>query len=220
MRSFMNFWITLGLLSAYGLTHAASPSSPEGEGSHIEMASEQTANDSELQLSRTNGNNAPVDLNLLNDNQEIVVQGIGYGTMNHYAGYPPEQRRLLAMRASKAEAYRALAEQLYGVRITGSTTVSSMVAYDDTYRVKIDTILRGARMVSGTPLPDGNYKTIVEIRLTRKMRDALLNLDKRLEADKAFIDHTRPAQEPPVPQRPAAVSPTKEPNHFYYSTNY
>lgn len=219
MRSFMNFWITIGLLSVYGLTQAETTPPPVETPGQIEKTSGPMTSDTELQLSRTNTSpNAP-DLNTLNDNQEIVVQGVGYGTMNQYAGYPPEQRRLLAMRASKAEAYRALAEQLYGVRITGSTTISSMVAYDDTYRVKIDTILRGAHMVSGTPLPDGNYKTVVELRLTRKMREALLNLDRRLVSDKDFVDRTRPAPEAQMTTKPAPAM-NKEPNQFYYSTNY
>jgi hypothetical protein len=71
----------------------------------------------------------------------------------------------MAMRASKVDAYRAIAEQIYGVRIKGNTTVGAMVAQQDSFRVYVDAFVRGARVVSVTPMAEGNYETELEIEL-------------------------------------------------------
>ncbi|MCF6253637.1 MAG: hypothetical protein L3J38_02695, partial [Thiomicrorhabdus sp.] len=44
----------------------------------------------------------------------MKISGIGYGAESTFGAYTPGQRRLMAIRASKLDAYRALAEQLYG----------------------------------------------------------------------------------------------------------
>jgi hypothetical protein len=71
----------------------------------------------------------------------------------------------MAMRASKLDAYRALAEHVYGIRVTGNSTVSSMMAQNDSFRVYVDSYVRGAKVVSVTPMADGNYETVLEIEL-------------------------------------------------------
>lgn len=97
--------------------------------------------------------------------QTVRVSATGYGSTSHFDGYSNGQRRLMAMRASKLDAYRALAEQVYGVKIKGSTTVAAMIAQNDSYRIYVDAYLRGARVVSVTPMAEGNYETEVEIEL-------------------------------------------------------
>jgi len=93
---------------------------------------------------------------------------MGYGTADMYKNYSPEQRRLMSMRASKMDALRNLAEQIYGVRIHGHTTVSDMVVRNDSYRSYIDAYLKGARVKSITALNDSTYESVVEITLTPK----------------------------------------------------
>ena len=93
------------------------------------------------------------------------ITATGYGATSNFDGYSSGQRRLMAMRASKLDAYRALAEQVYGVRIKGNTTVGALVAQNDGYRVYVDAYLRGARVVSVTPMAEGNYETEVEIEM-------------------------------------------------------
>lgn len=95
----------------------------------------------------------------------VRITATGYGATGNFDGYSTGQRRLMAMRASKLDAYRALAEQVYGVRIKGNTTVGALVAQNDGYRVYVDAYLRGARVVSVTPMAEGNYETEVEIEM-------------------------------------------------------
>lgn len=75
------------------------------------------------------------------------------------------------MRASKLDAYRALVEQIYGVRVVGNSTVSAMAAQNDSFRVYVDAFVRGSRVVSVTPMADGNYETVLEIDLDQGFHD-------------------------------------------------
>lgn len=97
-----------------------------------------------------------------------ILSAMGYGTADMYKNYSPEQRRLMSMRASKMDALRNLAEQIYGVRIHGHTTVSDMVVRNDSYRSYIDAFLKGARVKSITALNNNTYESVVEITLTPK----------------------------------------------------
>jgi hypothetical protein len=93
----------------------------------------------------------------------IKLNAVGYGAVNSYASHTEGQKKLMAMRASKLDAYRALAEQVRGVRLTGTSTVSSMIAQNDSFRVYIDAYIRGARVLSVNQIADGNYETTIEM---------------------------------------------------------
>lgn len=94
----------------------------------------------------------------------IKVTAVGYGASREN-GYTPGQRRLMAMRASKLDAYRALAEQVQGVRVNGNSTVAAMMAQVDSFRVYVDAYLRGVQVVTVTQMEDGNFETTVELTL-------------------------------------------------------
>jgi len=53
----------------------------------------------------------------------------------------------LAGRAAQVDAYRNLAEQVYGFRVWGNTTVSAFVTQNDAVRTYVDAFIRGARVV-------------------------------------------------------------------------
>jgi hypothetical protein len=93
----------------------------------------------------------------------IKITGIGYGAASTYEGFTPGQRRLMAIRSSKLDAYRALAEQLFGVKIDSNTTVSTLMAKNDNFRARVNAVVKGARVVSITPMPDNNYETVLEV---------------------------------------------------------
>ncbi|WP_319381897.1 LPP20 family lipoprotein [Thiomicrorhabdus sp.] len=93
----------------------------------------------------------------------IKITGIGYGAEDTYGGYTTGQRRLLAIRSSKLDAYRSLAEQLYGIKIDSTTTVATLTAKNDSFRARVNALVRGARVVSVTPMADQNYETIMEV---------------------------------------------------------
>jgi len=100
--------------------------------------------------------------------ERIKISGIGYGAESTYSAYTPGQRRLMAIRASKLDAYRALAEQLYGVKIDSNTSISTLTAKNDSFRARINAVVRGARVVSVTPMADHNYETVLEVYVDKR----------------------------------------------------
>jgi len=106
---------------------------------------------------------APVATVTYRKPERIKIAGIGYGAESTFSAYTPGQRRLMAIRASKLDAYRALAEQLYGVKIDSNTAISTLTAKNDSFRARVNAVVRGARVVSVTPMADNNYETVLEV---------------------------------------------------------
>lgn len=104
---------------------------------------------------------------------EIKITAIGYGATSNNDSYTPGQKKLMAMRASKLDAYRALAEQVQGVRVNGNSTVSAMMAQVDGFRVFVDAYLRGAQVITVVPMADGNYETTLELTLDSKFFNSI-----------------------------------------------
>lgn len=135
------------------------------------------------------------------------VTAIGYGATTAYENYSTGQKRLMAMRASKLDAYRALVEQVNGIRLTSNSTVSALASQHDSFRVYIDAYLRGARIVSVTPLPDGNYETVLELDLKEQFYQTL-------NQTRPTVTLTQGASQPGQIVVPQQVSPTA---NFYYA---
>lgn len=106
----------------------------------------------------------------------VVVRVNGYGTAGAAADakLSANQKRLLAMRASKMDAYRALAERVHGTRIQGSTTVSNLVTTDDQLRAYVDNLVRDARVTSVKELSDGSFETQMELILEPRIQRCML----------------------------------------------
>ncbi|MBE9608614.1 LPP20 family lipoprotein [Chitinilyticum litopenaei] len=94
------------------------------------------------------------------------VTAVGYGTTPTIEGLSPDQRRMMAIRASKLDAYRSLAETVAGLKLTGQSTVNAATLTSDSFRVYVEAYLRGARVVSVTPLPGNGYETVLELSLS------------------------------------------------------
>jgi len=94
----------------------------------------------------------------------IKIRVTGYGAQPK-SFYPDPQRRLMAMRAAKVDAYRSLAERITGIQIWGGSTIGDMVVEKDRFRVYLDTHLAGARVISENGQEDGTFETIVELKV-------------------------------------------------------
>ncbi len=96
----------------------------------------------------------------------MVITARGWGAPPKQY-YPEGNRRLMAMRAAKLDAYRSLAERIHGLRIWGGTTIGEMVLEQDEFKVLLDAYVVGAKVLSIMPQKDGNYEAIVEIEVDR-----------------------------------------------------
>ena len=117
--------------------------------------------------------NAPSTANALCTNPgSVKVSAVGYGSTSAATGLTPGQKKLLGMRASKMDAYRSMAEQVAGVRVTGNSTIADMMSKNDGLRIAVDAYVRGARVITVTPMSDGNYETILEVELDTQFTSA------------------------------------------------
>lgn len=103
--------------------------------------------------------------------ERIRITAVGYGAEIAFEGMSTGQRRLMAIRASKLDAYRSLAEQLYGINIDSNTSVASLAAQNDSFRARVNATVRGARVISITPMADNNFETVMEVFVDRQFFD-------------------------------------------------
>ena len=101
------------------------------------------------------------------------LMATGYADIGVQPGNPSQQR-ILAIRASKIDAYRSLSEQIYGLYIDASTTVGDLVVQNDVIQSRVEGIIYGAEIESVKPISDSAY----EVRLS--LSQAIANDIKRL----------------------------------------
>jgi len=96
------------------------------------------------------------------EKRETLV-ATGYAVISVQNHKNPAQQRLLAIRASKLDAYRSLTEQVYGQQLDATTTVADMTVMSDTFRAKVEGVIYGATMVSITPVGEDTYETTMSL---------------------------------------------------------
>ncbi len=111
-----------------------------------------------------------------------VFRAVGYGApAQANAHISAAQRDLLARRASTLDAYRALAERVYGTRLSGNSSIQNLAAEDDRLRAYLDATIMGARVVAQNRMEHGVYETVVELVLDEGFRNCLaVGLDGRM----------------------------------------
>ncbi|MBS3804276.1 MAG: LPP20 family lipoprotein [Oleiphilaceae bacterium] len=103
--------------------------------------------------------------------EAITVRVSGFGTYEDAAKDRLNTRkRLMARRASQLDAYRNLAERVYGTVIYGTSTVNDFVLRNDMFRTYVDSYIRGARVVAVNEHSDGVVESVMELRLEPKFR--------------------------------------------------
>lgn len=110
------------------------------------------------------------------EKRETIV-ATGYAVISIQNHKNPSQQRLLAIRASKLDAYRSLTEQVYGQQLDATTTVADMTVMSDTFRTKVEGVIYGAVLVSITPVGDDTYETTLSLdsNVVRDLRNLYLS---------------------------------------------
>ena len=103
----------------------------------------------------------------------IVIRVTGYSAYANKEDKNSEPKRLMALRASKLDAYRALAERIYGTGISGVSTVKDFVLKHDGFGTVVDSVVRGARVVSVSEKKGVGFETVLELLLPGDFQDCL-----------------------------------------------
>lgn len=91
------------------------------------------------------------------------IRATGYAVISTQNHKNSAQQRLMAIRASKLDAYRALTEQVYGQQLDATTTVAEMMVTSDTFRTHVQGVIYGAVLESITPIGDDTYETTLSL---------------------------------------------------------
>ena len=78
-----------------------------------------------------------------------------------------EQNRLLAKRAAEADAFRKLAEAVYGLEINSRTLVRDFVAESDEIRTDVDAFVKGVRLGKPTWYDDDSCEVPAEVTVAK-----------------------------------------------------
>lgn len=78
-----------------------------------------------------------------------------------------EQNKLMAKRAAEADAYRKLAQVVYGLQINSRTYVKDFVAESDDIRGDVDAFIRGIRLGEPVWLEDGSCEVPAEVTVAK-----------------------------------------------------
>lgn len=95
--------------------------------------------------------------------REPDMVALGFASITAQAGSDPAQRRLQAARAAKLDAYRNLAEQLYGVEFASDSVIADSRVREDHIRTRISGVISGAEIVSLEPLGNDSYQATVRL---------------------------------------------------------
>lgn len=95
--------------------------------------------------------------------QYPVLNAVGYAPINAQMGLDVSTKRLMAVKASKLDAYRELAEQVYGQKVDGNQQLSNLVLTDNSLKSSVEGVIRGARVVKTYPVGDDTYATELEL---------------------------------------------------------
>ncbi len=91
------------------------------------------------------------------------LTSVGYASISEQKGANDEEKQVRAMRASKIDAYRELAEQVYGLRVSGRAELRDQRLGTEQASGAVDGVIRGAEVVRSYKVGD-SYVT--ELRLS------------------------------------------------------
>lgn len=111
--------------------------------------------------------NKRVEWETIEPEQYPVITAVGYAPIAAQKGATKSSKMLMALKASKLDAYRELTEQVYGQRIDGDQSLSRLVISNSQLKASVEGVIRGARVVKSYPVGDDTYATELELDLRR-----------------------------------------------------
>ena len=100
------------------------------------------------------------------------LDAVGYASISEQKGRNVEEKQVRAMRASKIDAYRELAEQVYGMRVSGRADLQDQRLGTELTSGAVDGVIRGAEVVRSYKVGDTYVTELrLDIQKMNKLRD-------------------------------------------------
>lgn len=105
-----------------------------------------------------------------------VLTATGYATISSQPHANPAQQRLMAIKASKLDAYRALAEQVYGQYVDASTSIGDLVMQSDQFNAQVRGVIYGAKLERINAVGSDTYEVTMTlpVALVNELRELYL----------------------------------------------
>lgn len=88
---------------------------------------------------------------------------VGYASVTAQPSNDAAEKRLMAARASRVDAYRNMAELVYGITFGSESAIEDSKLRQDTTRTRISGRLRGVEVLSMEPLGNDSYQTTLRL---------------------------------------------------------
>lgn len=92
-----------------------------------------------------------------------VIFAVGYAPISAQKGATESSKMLMALKASKLDAYRELTEQVYGQKVDSGQSLASLVIQDTRLDSSVQGVIRGAKVVKSYPVGNDTYATELEL---------------------------------------------------------
>lgn len=100
------------------------------------------------------------------------LTAVGYASISEQKGRNEDEKQVRAMRASKIDAYRELAEQVYGMRVSGRADLKDQRLGTELTSGAVDGVIRGAEVVRSYKVGDSYVTELrLDIEKMNKLRD-------------------------------------------------
>ncbi|MFB9134995.1 flagellar assembly lipoprotein FlgP [Vibrio sp. AK197] len=100
------------------------------------------------------------------------LTAVGYASISEQKGRNDEEKQVRAMRASKIDAYRELAEQVYGMRVSGRAALQDQRLGTELTSGAVDGVIRGAEVVRSYKVGDSYVTELrLDINKMNRLRD-------------------------------------------------
>ena len=106
--------------------------------------------------------NTPTSDGFVNEER---IMATGYAVIDTQKGQSHPQRRLMAIRASRLDAYRNMAEKVYGIFVESTSQTSEMALVNENIRGRVQGLIYGSKLESISPIGRDSYETVLSLDL-------------------------------------------------------
>lgn len=92
-----------------------------------------------------------------------VISAVGYAPISAQKGSSESSRILMAIKASKLDAYRELTEQVYGQKVDSNQSLARLVIQNTRLDSSVKGVIRGAKVIKSYPVGNDTYATELEL---------------------------------------------------------